>query len=151
MTQLAQQAEPSHEATGEAPPPPPPPEPEPRPFFIFYLEGPQFVEELRLLSIWVETFLLPVYGGEVTAQSPWCPRWREHSEAIGYLHALWLAWQFKTGPKAEIMGPFDWHRDCLGPAMEYLRKPSGPFAGCKPGAHRAKERPVVEDDGFLSY
>ncbi|PRY27930.1 DUF4913 domain-containing protein [Pseudosporangium ferrugineum] len=121
----------------------------PKAFFIFYLEGEEYVEELRRLAIWVERLLLPVYGGEVTSSSPWCPRWREHPEAIGQLHALWLAWQVKTGPEAEALGPLEWHRDCLGHVMETLRNPSGPFAGCKPGAHRAKERPTIENDGFL--
>lgn len=120
-----------------------------KPFFILYLTGPEYVEELRRLSMWVERLLLPTYGREVTSGSPWCPRWREHPEAIAYLHALWLAWQEKTGPNANASGPLEWHRDCLGSVMDVLRSPSGAFAACKPGAHRIQERPQVEDDGLL--
>jgi hypothetical protein len=138
MTQTVQETEKPDEGVRKA-------------FFIFYLEGEEYVEELRRLSAWVERLLLPVYGGEVTSAAPWCPRWREHAEAVGYLHSLWLAWQEKTGPAADVLGPLEWHRDCLGHVMETLRDPSGPFAGCKPGSHRAKERPAIENDGFLSH
>ncbi|MEU1585597.1 DUF4913 domain-containing protein [Micromonospora sp. NPDC005710] len=140
VTQEVQSAEESADAANDAP----------RPFFILYLNGPEYVEELRRLSRWVEQLLLPVYGREVTSASPWCPRWREHPEAIGYLHALWLAWQDKTGPRATMLGPLEWHRDHLRPIMDALGSPDGPFAGCKRGAHRVKERPFVDDDGFLS-
>ncbi|WP_433460942.1 DUF4913 domain-containing protein [Micromonospora sp. CA-248212] len=117
------------------------------PFFILYLNGPTYLEEMRRLSLWVEKLLIPVYGEEVTSGAPWCPRWHEHTEAVAYFHGLWLAWQDKTGPKASLTGPSEWHRDHLGPTMTALRNPSGPFAGCKPGAHRAKERPSVEPAG----
>ena len=153
MTQAVQEADP----VGTDPPEAPQPQKEPagdqkrkKPFFILYLDGPEYVEEVRRLSIWVEGLLLPVYGSEVTSGSPWCPRWREHPEAIAYLHGLWLAWQDKTSPEANFMGPIEWHLNWLGPTMSALRDPSGPFAGCKPGGHRAKARPSVENDGFLA-
>ncbi|RIV40380.1 DUF4913 domain-containing protein [Micromonospora radicis] len=120
------------------------------PFFILYLEGPEYVEELRRLSFWVEGLLLPVYGGEVSSSSPWCPRWREHPEAIAYLHGLWLAWQERTGADAQASDPAHWHQNYLWPTMDMLRSPNGPFAGCKPGLHRPKERPTVEQDSFLA-
>lgn len=120
-----------------------------KPFFILYLNGDEYSEELRRLAFWVERLLIPVYGQEVTSTAPWCPRWREHPEAIAQLHALWLAWQSLTGPAADATGPAQWHRDYLGSMMETLRSPSGPFASCKPGSHRAVARPALEDDGFL--
>ncbi|MFV2099679.1 DUF4913 domain-containing protein [Micromonospora sp. LOL_024] len=122
---------------------------EARPFFILYLEREEYAEELRRLAIWVEQLLLPVYGGEVSSSSPWCPRWYDHREAIAYLHGLWLAWQERTGPQAELSDPANWHQSFLWPTMEALRNPNGPFAGCKPGLHRHKERPEVEQDDFL--
>jgi len=122
----------------------------PEPFFILYLQGDTYVDELNRLTVWVEQLLLPVYGAEVTSSAPWCPSWQQHSEAIAYLHALWLAWQVKTGPDANAMGPLEWHRDCLNHVMDKLRDPSGPFAGCKPGVHRAKERPYVESPMSLT-
>jgi hypothetical protein len=122
---------------------------EKKPFFILYLSGAEYVEELRRLSVWVERLLVPVYAKEVTSNTPWCTRWREHPEAIASLHGLWLAWQNLTGPGAEATGPAQWHRDYLPSIMDALRSPSGPFSGCKPGAHRVIVKPPVEDDGFL--
>lgn len=60
------------------------------------------------------------------------------------LHGLFLAWQELTSAEAGLTGPASWHRDFLGPVMDSLRAPSGPFAGCKPGRHRDKEQPPVE-------
>jgi hypothetical protein len=121
-----------------------------QPFFILYLDGHEYVEEMRRLSFWVENLLIPVYGAEVTSGSPWCPRWREHPEAVAYLHGLWLAWQERTGAQAQRSDPATWHQSYLWPTIDKLRDPGGPFAGCKAGSHRPKERPVVEPDDFLS-
>ncbi|PZF91224.1 DUF4913 domain-containing protein [Micromonospora endophytica] len=144
---MTQPIEPGEPVLEQSPPEPPPPEPpEATPFFILYLDGPEYGEELRRLSYWVESLLLPVYGGEVTSSSPWCPRWREHPEAIAYLHGLWLAWQERTGPQAQLSDPATWHQSYLWPTMDTLRSGNGPFAGCKPGSHRPKERPPVEPD-----
>ncbi|RUL92134.1 DUF4913 domain-containing protein [Verrucosispora sp. FIM060022] len=122
-----------------------------KPFFILYLDAAEYEEELRRLSYWVENLLLPVYGGEVSSSSPWCPRWWEHPEAIAYLHGLWLAWQERTGPQANGSDPATWHQSHLWPTMDALRSPNGPFAGCKPGSHRSKERPQVDGDAPHSW
>ncbi|MEU6116072.1 DUF4913 domain-containing protein [Streptomyces sp. NPDC047117] len=114
------------------------------PPFILYLEGDEYAEELRGLALWVNGLLVPVYGREARSQSPWCPRWWEHAEAVARLHALWLAWQELTDPGSGASGPAVWHRDHLGPTMLELRDPAGPFAGCKAGAHRAKAAPEVD-------
>lgn len=71
--------------------------------------------------------LLPVYGREITSAAPWCSRWWEHQEAVAMLHGLWLAWAELTGPGSGMCGPANWHRDYLGPVMQSLRDPSGPF------------------------
>ncbi|MFD6566800.1 DUF4913 domain-containing protein [Micromonospora profundi] len=115
-----------------------------KPPFILYLEGDEYAEALRMLTMWVRHLLVPVYAREVSSTAPWCSRWWLHPEAIAQLYGLWLAWQELTGPNAGLSGPANWHRDHLGPVMSTLRDPSGPFAGCKPGAHRAKEIPHVE-------
>jgi hypothetical protein len=117
------------------------------PPFILYLDGAEYAEEMRALAVWVGDLLLPVYGREVTSQQPWCPRWWEHLEAVARLHALWLAWQELTDPTAGAPGPAVWHRDHLGPVLAELRSPAGPFAGCKAGAHRAKQPPTMEPYG----
>ncbi|MFI5934081.1 DUF4913 domain-containing protein [Actinoplanes sp. NPDC051494] len=115
-----------------------------KPFFILYLGEPEFSTELNLLTQWVHGLLLPAYGEEVTTTLPWCPQWWQHVTAIAQLHGLWLAWQHLTGPKADLIGPATWHRDFLAPAMNTLRSPNGPFAGCKPGSHRPKETPPIQ-------
>ncbi|WP_235215613.1 DUF4913 domain-containing protein [Phaeacidiphilus oryzae] len=120
-----------------AEPPPPPP-------FILYRQGPEYLDELRALTLWTHQLLLPIYGREVTSSAPWCPVWWEHPEAVAQLHALWLAWQALTGAGSDPLGPANWHRDYLGPVMGSLRDPAGPFAGCKPGTHRDKRPPAVE-------
>lgn len=119
-------------------------EPANPPNFILYLDGPAYVNALRELTLWTHHVLLPVYGREVTSTAPWCSRWWEHPEAVAQLHGLRLAWNELTGPGSGMCGPANWHRDYLVPAMNSLRDPMGPFAGCKPGAHRAKEKPAVD-------
>ena len=114
------------------------------PHFILYMEGPEYGHTLRQLTLWVHHVLLPVYGREVTSTAPWCSRWWEHPEAVAQLHGLWLAWGELTGPGSGMCGPANWHRDYLGPVMGALRDPMGPFAGCKPGGHRPKEKPPVD-------
>jgi hypothetical protein len=116
----------------------------PKPSFILYLEGPEYNEALHRLAFWVQNLVIPVYCREVTSGAPWCSQWWRHPEAIAQLHGLSMAWQEFTGPTSHLSGPAIWHRDFLGPAMASLRDPSGPFAGCKPGAHRDTE-PVSID------
>ncbi|GAA4788310.1 hypothetical protein GCM10023220_10990 [Streptomyces ziwulingensis] len=128
---------PSSEEPAASPPPS-----EPR--FILYLDGPEYTHNLRQLTLWTHHVLLPVYGREITSAAPWCSRWWEHQEAVAQLHGLWLAWADLTGPDSPLSGPANWHRDHLGPVMQSLRDPMGPFAGCKPGSHRAKEAPPVD-------
>jgi hypothetical protein len=138
----------ARQTTAEAPPaaspgsiPPPPP-----PKFILYLQGPEYGQALRNLTLWVHHVLLPVYGREVSSSAPWCSRWWEHPEAVAQLHGLWLTWDelTDTGSPSGVNGPATWHRDFLPHVMQSLRDPSGPFAGCKPGSHRPKEAPPVD-------
>ncbi|WP_428964159.1 DUF4913 domain-containing protein [Micromonospora fluostatini] len=112
--------------------------------FILYLDGAQHLEALRMLTMWVRHLLVPVYLREVSSGAPWCPRWWLHPEAVAQLYGLWMAWQEMTRPQAGFCGPANWHRDYLGPVMNSLRDPSGPFAGCKAGTHRPKEIPQMD-------
>ncbi|MFH8470970.1 DUF4913 domain-containing protein [Streptomyces sp. NPDC017991] len=109
------------------------------------MSGERYGEAMHGLTMWVHHLLLPVYGREVTSSMPWCPRWWEHIEAVAQLHGLWMAWQKLTDATADMVGPAAWHRDYLGPTMQSLRDPTGPFAGCKQGSHRAKDAPRCED------
>ncbi|MFE6946584.1 DUF4913 domain-containing protein [Streptomyces chartreusis] len=117
---------------------------EPTPIFILYKSGQEYEEALALLSRWVQYLLIPVYGREVSSSRPWCPRWWAHDEAVATLYGLWMAWQDLTGGKAGMADPSAWYRDHLTPVMMALRDPGGPFAGCKPGLHRAKQLLDVE-------
>jgi hypothetical protein len=136
-------AAPAPGTDGERPGASPEDEPSP-PRFILYREGAEYGRELRQLTLWTHHVLLPVYGREVASTAPWCSSWWEHPEAVAQLHGLWLAWADLTGPGSPLSGPASWHRDFLGPVMMSLRDPSGPFAGCKPGNHRAKQSPPVD-------
>ncbi|MEV7595822.1 DUF4913 domain-containing protein [Kitasatospora sp. NPDC089797] len=111
------------------------------PPFIFLLEGEKLHAELRLLAEWVEGVLVPGCLGEPSADSRWCHLWTEHWDAVGALHALWLAWQELTDPAVcGFTGPSTWYRDHYRPCMTELRGPAGPFAGCTKGEHRVEHR-----------
>lgn len=118
--------------------PGPAPAPEPRP--ILELEGEEYEDELDGLGDWVDDFLLPVYGAEVTTAAPWCPRWQEHDGVVAWLHALWLAYQQHKDPEAGLAGMFVWHRDFLIHAMAAVRAPGGPLSACMTSPDRPTHR-----------
>ncbi|MFD4371098.1 DUF4913 domain-containing protein [Streptomyces sp. NPDC058486] len=115
---------------------------EPRfPPFILLLDPPQYDEELRALTEWVEGVLVPGYLGEPSAEARWCPNWSDHTVAVARLHACWLAWQELTDPAiCGYTGPSVWHRDHLDPCVRELRAPGGPFAGCTKSEHQIAHR-----------
>ncbi|WP_049650099.1 DUF4913 domain-containing protein [Kitasatospora sp. MY 5-36] len=111
------------------------------PPFLFLLEGEQRDAELRLLAEWVEGVLVPGCLGEASAESRWCHLWIEHWDAVGVLHAMWLAWQELTDPATcGYTGPSVWYRDHYRPHIADLRGPGGPFAGCTKSEHRTGHR-----------
>ncbi|WP_055607576.1 DUF4913 domain-containing protein [Streptomyces prasinus] len=118
------------------PPPAAPAEPQP----ILELEGEQYEDELDALSDWVDDFLLPVYGTEVTTAAPWCLRWQEHSDVVAWLHALWLAYQQHKDPEAGLSGLLVWHRDFLTHTMVAVRGPGGPLSACMTSPDRPAHR-----------
>ncbi|MEF9902095.1 DUF4913 domain-containing protein [Streptomyces hirsutus] len=118
------------------PPSAAPPEPQP----ILELEGEEYEDELDALSDWVDDFLLPVYGTEVTTAAPWCLRWQEHSEVVAWLHALWLAYQQHKDPEAGLSGLLVWHRDFLTHTMVAVRGPGGPLSACMTSPDRPAHR-----------
>ncbi|MFK0121634.1 DUF4913 domain-containing protein [Streptomyces sp. NPDC090994] len=112
--------------------------PEPRP--ILELEGEEYEDELDALSDWVDDFLLPVYGAEVTTAAPWCLRWQDHDDVVAWLHALWLAYQQHKDPEAGLSGLFVWHRDFLTHAVAAIRAPGGPLSACMTSPDRPAHR-----------
>jgi Domain of unknown function (DUF4913) len=118
--------------------PAPPEPPEPRP--ILELQGEEYEDELDSLSDWVDDFLMPTYGAEVTTAAPWCQRWQEHDGVVGWLHALWLAYQQHIDPEAGLSGLFVWHRDFLTHAMAAVRAPGGPLSACMTDPDRPAHR-----------
>ncbi|MFJ6574032.1 DUF4913 domain-containing protein [Streptomyces sp. NPDC091292] len=125
--------------------PPPAAPSEPRP--ILELHGEEREDELDALTDWVDDFLLPVYGAEVTTSTPWCRRWQQHDDVVAWLHALWLAYKQHTDPEAGLSGMFVWHRDFLTHAMAAIRAPAGPLSACMTSpdrpAHRVLAGPQV--------
>ncbi|MEU9457057.1 DUF4913 domain-containing protein [Streptomyces sp. NPDC048277] len=114
------------------------------PFLIFCKEGPELRAGASTADPVDASRAAARDGREVTSAQPRCSSWREHPEAIAQLHGLWPARGKLTGPGSMMSGPANWHTNNLNPVMTSLRDPSGPFAGCKPGAHRAKSTPPVE-------
>ncbi|WP_247707030.1 DUF4913 domain-containing protein [Streptomyces liliiviolaceus] len=112
--------------------------PEPRP--ILELEGEEYEDEIDALSDWVDDFLLPVYGAEVTTAAPWCLSWQEHDDVVAWLHALWLAYQQHKDPEAGLSGLLVWHRDFLTHAIAAIRAPGGPLSACMTSPDRPAHR-----------
>ncbi|WP_234391494.1 DUF4913 domain-containing protein, partial [Nocardia suismassiliense] len=61
-------------------------------------------------------------------QAVWCPRWREHPEAVLRLTALWKAREHLRTRGA--VGMSAWWLDHVGPHMRRLLDPNGPFKYC---------------------
>lgn len=112
--------------------------PEPRP--ILELKGETYEDELDALSDWVDDFLLPAYGTEVTTAAPWCLQWQEHADVVAWLHALWLAYQQHKDPEAGLSGMLVWHRDFLTHTIAAIRSPGGPLSACMTSPDRPAHR-----------
>uniref|UniRef100_A0AAU2K252 DUF4913 domain-containing protein n=1 Tax=Streptomyces sp. NBC_00049 TaxID=2903617 RepID=A0AAU2K252_9ACTN len=113
-----------------------PPEPKP----ILELDGEERENELDAMTDWVEDFLMPVYGAEITTSAPWCEQWQEHLDVVAWLHALWMAYQQHKDPEAGPSGMFVWHRDFLTHAMAAIRAAGGPLSACQTDPDRPAHR-----------
>ncbi|MER6516659.1 DUF4913 domain-containing protein [Streptomyces sp. NPDC001553] len=113
-----------------------PPDPKP----ILELDGEERENELDSLTDWVEDFLMPVYGAEITTAAPWCEQWQEHLDIVAWLHALWMAYQQHKDPEAGPSGMFVWHRDFLTHAMAAIRSAGGPLSACQTDPDRPAHR-----------
>lgn len=107
---------------------------------ILELAGEEYEDELDALSDWVDGWLMPVYGAEVTTAAPWCQQWQEHEDVVAWLHSLWLAYQQHKEPDAGLAGLLVWHRDCLTHAFAVIRAPGGPLSACMTSPDRAAHR-----------
>nr|WSX75895.1 DUF4913 domain-containing protein [Streptomyces sp. NBC_00899] len=123
------------------------PAPAAEPRFILTLDGSAFEAELDALSDWVHDFLLPTYGAEVSTAAPWCQQWAEHLDVVGWLHALWMAYQQHTDPEAGLSGPAVWHRDFLTHTMAAIRGPGGPLSACMTSLDRPSHRILPSPHG----
>lgn len=95
-------------------------------------EEPRRLHHARL-DEFVEKYLAHSYRREVTrtgieSTRRWCPQWWDHSEAVGRLEALWMAWeQARLGEGAEMAA---WWTTCADPMMAALYDPEGVFKYC---------------------
>ncbi|MFG2979413.1 DUF4913 domain-containing protein [Streptomyces sp. NPDC048331] len=113
-----------------------PPEPMP----ILELDGEERENELDSLTDWVDDFLMPVYGAEITTAAPWCEEWQDHLDVVAWLHALWMAYQQHKDPESGPSGMFVWHRDFLTHAMAAIRAAGGPLSACQTDPDRPAHR-----------
>ncbi len=84
---------------------------------------------------WFEGWLAPVVCRPLKAGTYWCPRWREHPEALERLRALWEAWEAARAEGGSAMS-YWWtvHLDAHWGVL--TGSTTGPFAACaKRGQH----------------
>jgi hypothetical protein len=84
---------------------------------------------------WFEGWLAPVVCRPLKAGTYWCPRWREHPEALERLQALWEAWEAARAEGGSAMS-YWWtvHLDAHWGVL--TGSTTGPFAACaKRGQH----------------
>ncbi|MET8623713.1 DUF4913 domain-containing protein [Kitasatospora sp. NPDC004669] len=127
-------------------------EPGGEPMYIVAFDDPEYYAELELMTPWVDQILSATFGAEVTASRPWCVRWPEHPDAVGRIHACWLAWQAAISPESGPAGPSSWLRDHLEPLLLKLRSADGPFAACSSlghVSHRVLDHPAFTDPASL--
>lgn len=113
-----------------------PPDPKP----ILELDGEERENELDSLTDWVEDFLMPVYGAEITTAAPWCEQWQEHLDIVAWLHALWMAYQQHKDPEAYLSGMFVWHRTSSPTRWRPSARASGPLSACQTDPDRPAHR-----------
>ncbi|GAA4147552.1 DUF4913 domain-containing protein [Actinomadura keratinilytica] len=100
---------------------------------ILSLEGAAFTRALEKLATWVDDYFIPAFvaGRPIKPNSPWCPEWWRHPEALTRLEALHRAFEeLVTSPKATPSGHARWITDYVDPTLEQLRSPTGPFIRC---------------------
>ena len=94
---------------------------------------------------WFEGWLAPVVCRPLKAGTYWCPRWREHPEALERLRALWEAWEAARAEGGNAMS-YWWtvHLDAHWGVL--TGSPTGPFAACaKRGQHSDELRGLPSD------
>lgn len=85
------------------------------------------------LDEWVRTYFAPTFGRPLGGEHRWCPRWREHVEAMERLDALWRSWEALR--RDEALGMVTWLTHYLDPQLAALLGRSGPFAQCSLDRH----------------
>lgn len=88
------------------------------------------------LDDWVGEYFSPTFGRPIGGEIRWCPRWREHAEAIGRLEALWRSWEsLRLDP---ALGMAIWLTNYLDPQLAALLGRAGPFSQCSLDRHDAQ-------------
>ena len=82
---------------------------------------------------WVQTYFAPTFGRSLGGEHRWCPRWREHVEAVDRLDALWRSWEALR--RDESLGMITWFTHYLDPQLAALLGRGGPFAQCSLDRH----------------
>jgi hypothetical protein len=94
------------------------------------------------LDSWVEQFFAVTFTRSLGGEWRWCPRWREHPEAVFRLDALWRS--YETLRREGGMGTAVWLRDHLD-QYGALLSARGPFALCTVNRHEVMNPLPVSD------
>lgn len=95
------------------------------------------------LDSWVEQFFAVTFTRSLGGEWRWCPRWREHPEAVFRLDALWRS--YETLRREGGMGTAVWLRDHLEHQHGVLLSARGPFALCTLNRHEVMNPLPVSD------
>lgn len=107
-------------------------------------DGEEPEREFEDVDAFVAGFLAPTWRRSLeTGGRVWCPRWRQHPEAVSRLSGLWLAYEALAHDKHT--GLADWWLRYADPTMTVLLDADGPFKACRHG-HTARLEPLPLDD-----
>jgi hypothetical protein len=85
------------------------------------------------LEAWVEQYFCVVFARPIGGEVRWCPKWRDHPEAVTRLEALWRAWEaLRLDANVGIAA---WLTNYLDPQFAVLSSRAGTFSQCAPERH----------------
>jgi len=88
----------------------------------------------QTVDAWVEGWFVEAYVRSPVVGMRWCAQWREHSEAVIRLTAMWRSWE--SCQRDVDRGLSTWFASYGDPQFYELTSPSGTFRSCGVDSHR---------------